>query len=140
MAITKARRERMAKALNLRQRGLSYQEIGRTLRVSHSTAYDDVQDALREITREPAEAVLTIELSRLDAILTPMINKAMEGDAFATDRVLRIMERRARYLGLDKGDYSEQVAGVSSLLEQLIGGADNGVEPEATEVDPGGDG
>ena len=140
MAITKARRERMARALALRELGTTYESIATQIGVSTRQAYEDVQDALREITREPAESVLSVELRRLDAILYPMTQQARGGDQRAVDRVLRIMERRARYLGLDKGDYSEQVAGVSSLLEQLIGGADDGVEPEATAVDPGGDG
>lgn len=129
MAITKARRERMAKALNLRQRGLSYHEIGKALRVSHSTAYDDVQDALREITREPAEAVLSIELSRLDAILTPMVDAAISGDQGAADRVLRIMDRRAKYLGLDMAARSDQVADVLGMLNDLVN-SDGAAEPE----------
>ena len=139
MAITKARRERMARALELRELGTTYESIATQTGVSTRQAYEDVQDALREITREPAESVLAVELRRLDAILYPMTQQARGGDQGAVDRVLRIMDRRAKYLGLDRADNSQKVAGVKSLLEELLGGDDGEAQPEAEAVDPGGD-
>lgn len=58
------RRRRMAEALDLRKKGLGYVQIGEILDVSGAQAHRDVQDALLEITKEPAQEVRTIELQR----------------------------------------------------------------------------
>lgn len=54
----------MAEALKLRKQGLTYAAIGERLGVKESQAHRDVQDALLEITKEPAEDVRQIELQR----------------------------------------------------------------------------
>lgn len=58
------RRKRMAEALDLRKKGLGYQQIGEIIGVSGAQAHRDVQDALLEITKEPAQEVRAIELQR----------------------------------------------------------------------------
>ena len=58
------RRKRMAEALRLRKQGLGYDKIAEQLGISLAQAYRDVQDALAEITKEPAQEVRKIELER----------------------------------------------------------------------------
>lgn len=58
------RRKRMAEALDLRKKGLGYVQIGEIIGVSGAQAHRDVQDALLEITKEPAQEVRLIELQR----------------------------------------------------------------------------
>jgi len=58
------RRKRMAEALDLRKKGLGYVQIGEIIGVSGAQAHRDVQDALLEITKEPAQEVRAIELQR----------------------------------------------------------------------------
>lgn len=58
------RRKRMADALKLRKQGLGYDKISEQLDISLAQAYRDVQDALAEITKEPAQEVRKIELDR----------------------------------------------------------------------------
>lgn len=99
--MTKERRERAAKSLNLREGGATYEQIGRSTGVSTKRAYEDVQDALKEITREPAEAVLDMELRRLDSLWRTAYIQAKEGSLKAIQSSLQIMDRRARLLGLD---------------------------------------
>jgi hypothetical protein len=63
-----ARRD--AQAANLRAKGRTYQQIADELGYGERrTAYDAVERALKEIIREPGEAVLHFELERLDAEL-----------------------------------------------------------------------
>lgn len=62
--ITQERRERMADALRKRKQGLSYPQIATELGISTSQAERDVKQALDLITREPAEALLKLELER----------------------------------------------------------------------------
>jgi len=57
--------------------------------------------ALRETLREPAEQVRALELERLDLMLVAVWPSALGGDIAAQQQVLRLMDRRARYLGLD---------------------------------------
>ena len=94
--------ERRRKALELRKAGANYQQIADRLGLANkSMAWQAVHAAIRDIVREPAEAVLTIELARLDALLLGVWTAAKAGDVRAIDRALRIMERRSAYLGLD---------------------------------------
>jgi len=94
--------EKQQRALEMRKRGTSFQAIADELGYSNkSGAYKAVMSAIEKMLREPAEEVRTLELERLDELLSGLWEKAVKGDAAALDRVLRIMERRAKYLGLD---------------------------------------
>jgi hypothetical protein len=56
---------------------------------------------LRAYFREPANDLLPLELDRLDRLQLAIWQQAMDGNVQAVLAVLRIMERRARYAGLD---------------------------------------
>lgn len=119
--ITAARRERMARALALREDGASFRAIAKTLGVSERQAWLDVNDALKEVTREPAEDVLKLELSRLDKLYVIAYQRALtKSDPRAIDSALRIMDRRAKYLGLDDVQTGHDVNEVRSLLDRLL--------------------
>lgn len=101
-------KERTRKALELRKAGASYDQIAEKLGYADgSNVRRAVMGAIEEITEEPAKEVLKLELSRLDAMLLGLYQKAKSGDAAAVDRVIRIMDRRAKYLGLDAPEKSE---------------------------------
>ena len=94
--------EKHLQALELRKTGFTYAEIALNLGYrSPSGAEKAVRSAIRKVFLEPATEVLKIELFRLDALLQAIWQKAKDGDYQAVDRVLRIMERRAKLLGLD---------------------------------------
>jgi hypothetical protein len=48
-----------------------------------------------------ADEVRTLELERLDRFLSYLWDKIEQGDPVAIDKGLKIMDRRAKYLGLD---------------------------------------
>lgn len=113
----------MAIALRLREDGASYRLIATQTEVSERQAWLDVQDALKEITREPAEAVLTLELARLDNLYVIAYAKARaDQDPQAINSALRVMERRARLIGLDKLQTSDATQAVRTLLDDLLEG------------------
>lgn len=121
-----ANRER---AFELRRQRLSYREIAKKLGVSAKTAFvyvDEYWAQLDAVTKEKAELVRDMELETLDALqarweplaLHPCLDvqkvipgtdgevKIIRMEDFdaglkAADKVLKIMERRARLLGLD---------------------------------------
>ncbi|MEU1445498.1 hypothetical protein [Streptomyces mirabilis] len=62
-----ARRD--AEACELRSKGWTYRQIADHFGISSRTAWEAVQEALKAIVKEPAEAALQFELDRLDAEL-----------------------------------------------------------------------
>ena len=111
--------ERRAQALELRKAGASYEQIARQVGYSNrGNAYRAVMLGLAEVTQEPALEVQKLELERLDAMLLGLWPQARRGEGAAVDRVLRIMERRAKLLGLD----AEQKVSVSGGVKyEIIG-------------------
>lgn len=101
--------ERQVEALKLRKAGLDFRRIAQQLGwAGPGPAHKAVTKALRDIVREPAEELRTLEVERLDAMLLGIWSKASGGDTWAIDRALKIMERRAGLLGLDAPRKIEQ--------------------------------
>lgn len=95
---------RALKAYDLRITGMSYRNIGSELNVSHQTAFTDVlavMEEIREETRKEARHYRDLDLKRLDELQGAAWPKAIEGNQQAILNVMRIMERRAKLLGID---------------------------------------
>jgi hypothetical protein len=89
-------------AVELRRAGVDYPTIAQQMQLSGpGQAYKIVQRALKRSIQEPADDVRALELSRLDTMHQGLWPRAKDGDTFSVDRVLKIQERRAKYLGLD---------------------------------------
>lgn len=95
------RSERRSRAVHLRREGLTLREVAAELGVSVYTAWDDTQSAVRDIPKEEADLLRQQEADRLDALQRAVWEAAIAGDLHAVDRVLKIIERRCRLLGLD---------------------------------------
>lgn len=133
---TKQRRERMAKALKQRQDGMTYEQIAEAHGMSRTQAFRDVQDALHEIIREPAEALLQLELNRaeeqhlrLNAEIGRVSRSLNSGtrnghtDLKAVDTLRRLIETqdrvartRHRLLGLDSGVHIDATLDVQQSI------------------------
>lgn len=91
-------------ALELRRAGHGYQSIADHLGCSLAAAHGYVKDAMAEAKAQidaDATELKSEELSRLDGMLIGLWDAAKMGDYAAIDRVLKIMERRSKLLGLD---------------------------------------
>ncbi len=100
-----AAEERRARAVRLRKAGATFSDIGRALGISRQAAHKLVLRVLEHMTKEAQEEaniLRFIEAERLDALHLALWPRAIKGDCSATDKILRIMERRARLFGLDK--------------------------------------
>ena len=97
--------DRRNKAWELYKTGVtSYRKIGEALKVSRTTIMKDIRFKLDEInaeTREVAIDAQAIDLQRLDRLLQAAYPLAITGNLQAIDRVLKILERRARLLGTE---------------------------------------
>lgn len=118
---------RYAQALELRKGGATYQQIADALGyTSPGAARTAVTAGLKMIVQEPAEEVLQLELGRLDAMLMTawgIMRDPTNGPQTklsAMDRLALIMDRRARYLGLDAPEKIEMAMGGKVEVEHHV--------------------
>jgi hypothetical protein len=114
-------------ALELRKQGYSYAKISEGLRKkgivrSWQAVEKAVKRAIADITREIAEEVKVLELERLDELLVPSMRMARNGNLGAIDRALKIMDRRAKYLGLDMSTGREGEGSTPEEFRALMAG------------------
>ena len=137
-------------ALFLRSTGASFAAIGKALGVSKSAAFKAVNSALQalrdEIT-EQAKLLQAQEAERLNQLQRGVWSDAIAGNVVAIQTVLKIMERRAKLLGLDQPikvaqtnpdgtaaasdsmSRTERDARIAELEAKRRGGAANRAEP-----------
>ena len=104
-------KERALKALELRKKGMRYEEIAQQLGYpnrgnAHKAVMKELELLAKECLEEAAQ-VRDLELQRLDALYLVAYAEVEEGNIPAIDRCLRIMERRAKLLGLDAAEKVE---------------------------------
>jgi hypothetical protein len=83
--------------------GIPYRDIATGLECSLSTVARDVKAVLRRWQQEQewiGSLYANLELRRLDTAVAAIWGKVQEGDFQAIDRLLAIMDRRAKYLRL----------------------------------------
>lgn len=121
--------ERRKMAFDLRKSGLGYAEIADQITATMGAdvlpaswngwfAHQDVQyilDKMREEVAENAIEVIAIENARLDTMLSALWPAVLSGNTASINTALKIMERRAKMLGLDearKVDWKVEVGGM----------------------------
>jgi hypothetical protein len=160
--------EKRNRALQLRIAGATYEQIARTpisetdarpLYKDRKRAHEAVMVALKELAQDTAgkgAELKALELARLESMqislwpATRPTKKVVcencqhvmyrETDKEAIDRVLRIMERRSRYLGLDaqKGAEQDHSSG-ESMISALMDAIEAGVPEDDESTLLGGD-
>lgn len=86
----------------MRKAGWTFDVIARQLGYkTPSSAYRAVMAAIKKTLQEPADEVRQIEVARLDALAASLWMDAKQGNLPVIDRLLRVMERRSKLLGLD---------------------------------------
>jgi hypothetical protein len=112
-------RKREADAFNLRLAGATFADIGRQLGIAETNARKAYMRQLERLAPvADREEQRRIEAQRLDRLQLPYWQKAINGDADATDTVLRIMARRARLLGLD-AQVNEDLNAILKAIHEL---------------------
>jgi len=94
--------ERQRRALELRISGATYVEIADALGYGGpSSAHKAVKTALRKTLQEPADDLREIEVARMDVMLQSLWPKVLAGSARSVEVAIKVLERRAKLLGLD---------------------------------------
>ena len=116
-AVTSARRDEVIK---LALAGESMREIARKVGVTHRTVAKDIHVRLSEAAENnPAtQAYRELQRQRINRLLVEWWPKAMTSTE-ALDRVIRLMEREARLLGLDTPQPAVAKAGEGEELPSI---------------------
>jgi hypothetical protein len=99
------------RALELRIAGKRFTEIGKALGVGEARAYTFVKEELDRLNRqrtETASQLQRLECDRLDKMMAAVWPQAEAGDVNAIAAAVKLMQRRARLLGLDAPARSEE--------------------------------
>jgi hypothetical protein len=114
---------RVLRAMQLRRDGHDYMEIGAIMGIGTAMARELVKTGLELLHKELQETideVLVLELSRLDAL--HKIHWATAKDSKSADILLKISDRRSKFLGMDqapKGD-NDGATAVRDFLYQAM--------------------
>lgn len=95
---------RREECVQMRLAGHSIGAIAAAVKLSPSTVHAHLTESMAQAVARIAdtnEEIRRIEIDRLDLLLVSVWADAMSGSVLHTDRALRIMERRAKLLGLD---------------------------------------
>ena len=93
-----------AKVLKLRHDGYTNEQCARQLGISPlrvSVILDEAIQQLQGDSTKHAAAIRELELLRLDAATQQVMPRIENGDTSAINALLKIQDRRAKYLGLD---------------------------------------
>lgn len=94
--------EREAEVLRLRRGGLTFDMIAQRLGFSHASgAHTAYMNACKRIIRDDVDEIRRIEQDRLDIAQAAIWPRVTTGDSAAINSLIRIMDRRAKLLGLD---------------------------------------
>jgi ADP-ribosylglycohydrolase len=94
--------EKERKVLEMRLAGVTFEVIARSVGYSSAgSCYNAYKRALIRTLQEPAEAVREAEVARLDRLMQGVWTAALRGEVRSVEAVLRIMDRRAKLMGLD---------------------------------------
>lgn len=105
----------------LRASGATWTEVGRALGMDRSNAH---KMGLRALRREHSEAVddlRRVEGETLNRLQRAVQTEATTGNLAAVDRLLRIMERRARLFGLDAPQRHVVTSELDESIDALLG-------------------
>lgn len=93
--------DRLRSILQYRIAGASLQQIADKFEISTGRVHQIISEAVQRIPKHEVETIRMMECERLDAMQMAMWPAALKGDIGAVSTILAVMNRRARYLGLD---------------------------------------
>ena len=111
-------KERALKALELRKKGVRYEQIAQQLGYTNrGNAHKAVMKELELLAKEcleEASKVRDLELQRLDDLFLAAWKAIADGSESAIDRALRVSESRRKLMGLDAAQKVD-VNGIAEL-------------------------
>lgn len=137
--------------VELRRTGETWDRIARVVGYANAAgAYKAYQRALRRTLQQPTDEMRDLELDRLDRLQRSYWKRAIDGETRAADFILRVIDRRAKILGLDapqriqaqvvtydgSSDIDSDIERIVRLLDQVDPSSplslESGISPEGT--------
>lgn len=124
-----AAKARQAKAIEMRASGLTFRQIAKRLRVTHTQAFRDVSAGLEAMHKELAGQTaqwVALELRRLDkptiALEKMLRNKSLDEKTkcIAIETWRKLSESRRRLLGLDQPEKREHSGPGGGPIEERV--------------------
>lgn len=114
--------EKRKKALDLRRAGWSFEDIAAEVGYANKgSAHRAVKQGIAAITRESATELLELQMSRLDDLMAGAYEAARNGDLFAIDRVLKIIDQQAKFTNLyDREPEDDNIARAGAALVAMV--------------------
>jgi transcriptional regulator len=139
--------DREIEVVKLRRGGLTWDLIAERIGYkSASAAHAAYQRAAKRAVQDDIDAIRQIENERLDIAQSAIWGKVLAGELSAVQTLIRLMERRAKLLGLDQpirqqievttydGDTID--AEVRKLVELLDSRPQSALEPSVSQTEP----
>lgn len=105
LSAEQARREELTgKVFELRKAGIDFRTIGNRLGISVSTAHKYFKAEISRLQKENADSAKvyqTLQLKRLEAILTPAFSEALKGNLKAIEGARRVLDSISRLTGAE---------------------------------------
>lgn len=120
--LMRERAERAKRALDMRTKRHSYQRIADECGyATRGAAHAAIQRELAKIPRESAKELRASELEMLDLVQANIVNALMDGDLWAIDRYLKIVDMRAKLTGIYEVQADTGVDEVRGVLAAFMG-------------------
>ncbi|UZG58017.1 hypothetical protein [Rhodococcus opacus] len=130
-------------AMDMRAKGMSLDAIAAALtkklgtQVTDKMVGQDIRRWLRDVPKEDIETVRNLELHRLDTAITLAMRAIAAGDLKGIDGLIKLQERRSKYLGLDQANGSGDT--YSEVDSWLAGSTEVDFEFDPSDIGINGD-
>lgn len=115
--------ERRRRVAEMRLSHMTLDEIAREIGVAKSTVSVDLKHVREEWAERRAstyEEWAAEEIAKLDRLERTLLPRAIAGEYAAVDKIISLMDRRARMLGLDKPQLHEHTIITMDAIEAEI--------------------
>jgi hypothetical protein len=115
-------RQKEIRAAQLRVAGYEYADIARILGYANQGgAWKAVQRVRQKAVREQGRELLALELERFDTLQRAAMTKAIQGDPASIRAALRVMDQRARLVGMYRSPVDERIPDAREAFAILAG-------------------
>ncbi|QDQ91583.1 hypothetical protein FND50_12650 [Rhodococcus sp. WB9] len=132
---------RQKMAVEMRAKGMSLDAIAVALtkktgqQVSSKRVGEDIRRWLRAVPKEDVDTVRNLELHRLDTAITLAMRAIAAGDLKGIDGLIKLQERRSKYLGLDQASGSNDTYSEVDQWLAGVGDVDFEFDPSVIGLD-----